>query len=261
MRFHSLRQLDSKINSPFTNKGDIITYSGSSTLKLSVGTDSQVLSADSTQGSGLKWVDLPAASGDIEEVIAGSGLTGGGPSGTVTLDVVAGTGIIVNANDIAVDVGVGPSKIVQLNGGGNLPSLNGNLLTNLNANNFTSGTLPVSRGGTGSVSALNNNRVMVSVGGNIVETGAITPNRAIASNGSGIPVHTNVSTTELGYLSGVISSIQTQLDSKQFDLGYVPLNSTGDTMTGQLNLPLNSLTAGGNVPRLIRLIKTRCLPL
>jgi len=41
---------------------------------------------------------------DIESVVAGSGLTGGGTSGAVTLNVGAGTGITVNADDIAVDM-------------------------------------------------------------------------------------------------------------------------------------------------------------
>lgn len=45
--------------------------------------------------------DLP---GDIEGVTAGDGLTGGGTTGTVTLNVGAGTGIDVTADAVAVDV-------------------------------------------------------------------------------------------------------------------------------------------------------------
>jgi len=43
---------------------------------------------------------------DINSVAAGSGLTGGGNAGDITLNVGAGTGITVNADDIAVNMGV-----------------------------------------------------------------------------------------------------------------------------------------------------------
>jgi len=43
--------------------------------------------------------------GDIESVTAGSGLTGGGASGAVTLDIGQGTGITVNADNVAVNMG------------------------------------------------------------------------------------------------------------------------------------------------------------
>ncbi len=77
---------------------------------------------------GATFVDL---GGDVTEVIAGSGLTGGGTGGSITLDIGSSTGIIVNANDIAVDVGTGPNQIVQLDGTSKLPAVDGSQLTNL----------------------------------------------------------------------------------------------------------------------------------
>ncbi len=51
--------------------------------------------------NGTAWVDIK---GDIQEVVAGAGLTGGGSGGSVQLDVVAGTGITVNPNSVQLDL-------------------------------------------------------------------------------------------------------------------------------------------------------------
>ena len=70
-----------------------------------------------------------SGSGDITEVVAGTGLTGGGTTGSVTLNV---------------DVGTTAGKIVQLDGTGKLPAVDGSQLTGISATDATK--LPLTGG-------------------------------------------------------------------------------------------------------------------
>ena len=70
-------------------------------------------------GNVLEWKSVGGAGGgDITDVIAGSGLTGGGSTGSVTLDIGAGNGISVASNDISVDsTTTGTTAITSSNSG------------------------------------------------------------------------------------------------------------------------------------------------
>ncbi len=79
----------------------------------------KVLIQDTSDSNNLKYVDFSEfgtgnGTGDITSVVAGTGLTGGDTSGDVTLNVIGGTGITANADDIAITAGgVGTTQLAD----------------------------------------------------------------------------------------------------------------------------------------------------
>ena len=114
--------------------------------------------------NGSAWAAI-ANPGDITAVTAGTGLTGGGSTGDVTL----------NVNTAAIFAS---------------PTFTGTAV-------LAAGTV------TGDLV----------VGGNLRDTG-FTASRALATDASLNIVSSSVTSTELGYLAGVTSSIQTQINGK-----------------------------------------------
>lgn len=77
----------------------------------------------------------------------------------------------------------------------------------------------------------------LTVAGNAVNT--FTASRAIVSNGGGVLAAATTTSTEIGYVNGVTSAIQTQINTK------APLASP--TFTGLVKLPFQELTASGAI--------------
>lgn len=67
---------------------------------------------------------------------------------------------------------------------------------------------------------------------------ALTSNRALQSDGSGFVSVSATTATELGFVSGVTSSIQTQIDSKATDTNLVHITGT-EIITGQKTFSLS----------------------
>ena len=110
--------------------------------------------------------------------------------------------------------------------------------------------LSIAKGGTNSGTTLLNNRIMQSSGGAIVEASAITSARALISDANGIPTQSVTTATELGYLSGVTSNIQTQLGNK---LNLIAQSTTDgtlvsltavNTLSQSVLIPANTFTVG-----------------
>ena len=97
-------------NSSITIAGTAISLGGSisgddilSDVSAGQVTNSQLANSSITINGNAISLGGSVNVGDITEVTAGNGLTGGGTSGALTLNVGAGTGILANANDVALD--------------------------------------------------------------------------------------------------------------------------------------------------------------
>lgn len=98
-----------------------------------------------------------------------------------------------------------------------------------------------------SSNALSTKQDTITGAASTVTTSNLTANRAVISNSSGKIATNAVTDTELGYLSGVTSAIQTQLNGKQ---GTLTLTNTGTsgaaTLVGNtLNVPIYAGAGSG----------------
>lgn len=79
------------------------------------------------------------------------------------------------------------------------------------------------------------------VSGNLQET-TVTASKAVATDANGLPVASATTATELGYVNGVTSAIQTQLDSKEPTITTLGVNRGG---TGDASFTAYSVVCGG----------------
>lgn len=85
----------------------------------------------------------------------------------------------------------------------------------------------------GGTPSLTQYRLAVGDASNLLSSNAaITGGRALASDANGVPVASSTTATELGYVNGVTSSIQTQLNAKLSNITGLVTAGTNVTVTG-----------------------------
>ncbi len=215
------------------------------TLPTTAPTGSQILQANLLDPTSLQWASVPGV-GTVSSVALTAPSSILSVSGSPVLDT--GTLALSLATQVANRVWAGPATgsdagptfraLVPADIPSSIPAtrigsgtvandefeyLNGvtaPIQEQIDAKEPTISVLTTAKGGTGSGTALTGNRIMKSSTGSITEAAAITASRALVSDSNGIPTHSDVTTTELGYVSGATSSLQTQINGKQ------PLDAT-----------------------------------
>ena len=143
--------------------------------------------------------------------------------------------VIVKAGDSnsveVTDMGVTIRSDVGITLNGSVSGISKSSVGLGNVDNTSDANKPIS---TATQNALNGKQATVTGGASTITSSNLTANRALVSNGSGKVAVSAVTSTELGYLDGVTSNIQTQINAKA-STSYV------DGLVGDINSALDAI--------------------
>jgi hypothetical protein len=244
---------------PTTTKGDIIANSGTTNIRVPVGTDGQILIADSTQTSGVKWGSVTGA-GTVTSVgitppaflTASSAITS---SGNISL-TYNGTAIPVTSGGTGLNSLGAALQVLRVNSGGTALEF-ATLSTGGDVSGPASSTdaqLAIFNGSTGKViRAATTTGVLKATSGVVTAAsagtdyiapgGALgTPSSGTLTNVTGLPISTGV--------SGLGTNVATALGVSVGSAGAFVLNGgalgtpSSGTLTNATGLPLTTGVTG-----------------
>ncbi|QDK37990.1 tail fiber domain-containing protein [Bdellovibrio sp. NC01] len=213
--------------SPLTTKGDILVRDATNNIRLPVGTNAQVLSADSTQASGLKWIT--PTNGTVTNV-------------TGTLPIVVATGTTTPA--ISVNAATTSAQgVVQVGSG--IAVSSGTI--SADPANFPS-AVPVSKGGTGATT-MTANRLVASDGtGSSYIPFNCGVGQTISFNASGVAGCSTYTAAGMFINGGnSFAAAATLGTTDNNNLSFITNNTSRMTILNSGNVGINTTNPGANL--------------
>ena len=168
--------------------------------------------------------------------ISGAGAT------TVTTDTSGN--IVITSTDNNTTYGAAGSALGLVKSGGDVTISSGVITVNDDSHNHTIANIDNLQ------SSLDTKQATITGGASTITSSNLTASRALVSDGNGKVAVSAVTSTELGYLDGVTSSVQNQLDNKaptSHTHSYAGSSSVGGSATSAVKL--DTSTAGdANTP-------------
>ncbi|MEP7375518.1 MAG: hypothetical protein ABI675_19390 [Chitinophagaceae bacterium] len=159
---------------------------------------------------------LPDQSGTIALLsdIAGGGYTLPAATGSVRGGIVVGTNLGISGDVLSAHSSVRKNTSGTTYEASRFNLIEGTGISITLGNSSGDNDVTITATG-GSAPSLTQYRLAVGDASNLLSSGsAITGNRALISDANGVPTHSATTNTELGYVSGVTSAIQTQFTGK-----------------------------------------------